>query len=221
MWTVICDGCGRQVEVPDSAPGTRVQCPTCGDWNIVRGKADVTPAATRGPASGRGDRAVDLGFPSEQGPETRVLRLHPVALRARPVSHGLVLVVIAAGLIGAVVLLLRTPSQTWWAAASAAAAVIGLGMLAYWKVVAITETLVVTTKRVTYIRGLLSRHTSEIPHEDVKNIQISQSLWQRIVGIGRVGISSAGQDDVEIIIGDVPGPYRVREAINAYRNVMD
>jgi uncharacterized membrane protein YdbT with pleckstrin-like domain len=53
--------------------------------------------------------------------------------------------------------------------------------------------------------------------EDVRNIQVSQSFFQRIFGVGWVGISSSGQSGIEIGVDGIPDPEMVRGLINQGR----
>ena len=61
--------------------------------------------------------------------------------------------------------------------------------------------------------GLFSKHTNEIYHEDVENIWIDQSFFQRIFDVGKVSIASGGTGGVEITIEGIPNPSRVRNIL--------
>jgi hypothetical protein len=61
----------------------------------------------------------------------------------------------------------------------------------------------------------LDRETSEVQHDDIRNIQVKKSLSDRILGIGRIAISSAGQDDMEIDIRGVPHPDGVADTVRS------
>ena len=52
---------------------------------------------------------------------------------------------------------------------------------------------VVTSDRVVYRTGVLSRHGVEIPLERVNNINYHQRLFERIIGAGNLEIQSAGE----------------------------
>lgn len=223
MITLTCDKCDRTLDVDDSKALTKLVCPHCGDVNIVPGTAakpaprgGVTPP-TRRPTG----RAAAMGLPPETGQEQRVAKIHPAMFRAKPAHFLGVFLLFLGGGIGAAVFALRQPTVPWLAWACGLLAVAGLMILLAWKVMTLGETLEITTKRVTLMRGLLGKELSEIPHEDIQNIQIKQSFWDRMWGIGQLGVSSAGQDDVEIVISNIPHPYKVREMIDAYRGVMD
>jgi uncharacterized membrane protein YdbT with pleckstrin-like domain len=53
---------------------------------------------------------------------------------------------------------------------------------------------VVTTDRVIYRTGVLSKHGVEIPMERINNINFHQSIWERVIGAGNLEIESAGKD---------------------------
>ena len=65
----------------------------------------------------------------------------------------------------------------------------------------------------------MRRHTSEVLHDHVRNIEIRQSFLQRITNVGYLGISSSGQDGIEIEIKDLPKPYELKALIDKYRNL--
>lgn len=226
MITLTCDRCEKLLEVDDDLAGAKVECPHCGDINAVPPRAARSaPAPAARPAksapTGKSDRAAAMGLPSEHGPEQRVLLVHPAMFRASPAPFFGVVLLVIGGILGAIVFQVRTPSSPTLTWICAILALIGLGIMAAWKILSMTERLEITTKRVVLTRGLLSKDLSEVPHEDIKNIQIKQSFFERMMGVGQIGISSAGQDDIEIVIGSIPRPYQVREMIDAYRTVMD
>jgi uncharacterized membrane protein YdbT with pleckstrin-like domain len=97
--------------------------------------------------------------------------------------------------------------------------VVGLGLilLLVWWLRCKNESLTVTTHRTILRRGILAKYTSEVFHQDVRNLQVSQGFFQRILGVGNIGISSAGQADVEIQAVGIPDPERVRDLIDQYR----
>ena len=56
----------------------------------------------------------------------------------------------------------------------------------------------VTDERTIITQGIISRRTSEVIHGHVRNITVEQGILDRIFGVGTLGLSSAGQSDVEI-----------------------
>lgn len=94
---------------------------------------------------------------------------------------------------------------------------IGLLFLLFWWLNTRTTTLVVTDKRTILRKGILSRYTNEVLHQHVRNIQIIQSLSQRMMNVGTIGISSAAQADIEIRAVGIPMPDKVKALIDQYR----
>ena len=137
-----------------------------------------------------------LGFEREAAvsreQEEILYEAHPAMFRSHPVSFVIAILLIAAFGIGLIVLLV------WW-----------LNCLG--------THLTVTNKRIKLRQGILSKNTNEVWHTDVRNIQLRQGIMQRVFGVGRIMISSAGQSDVEIDVDGLPDPEKIQEIIDAHR----
>jgi len=96
-------------------------------------------------------------------------------------------------------------------------AIPGLIMLRWW-LKAVGTTLTVTNERVTLRLGLLSKHTSDVMLSDVRNVQVSQGVLQRMLGVGAVGVASAGHGGMEIEVGGIPDPQEVKRLIDEGRS---
>ncbi len=70
----------------------------------------------------------------------------------------------------------------------------------------------VTSDRVVFRSGLLSRRGVEIPLERVNNINFHQTLWERIIGAGNLDIQSAGEEGTSYF-EDVRHPDGVQQEI--------
>lgn len=204
-----CEACGKQFDPAGVAPGAKIACPYCGDVQSV-------PART-GLAQGKAvpDRAQAMGLPPDSGPEADVMVVHPSMFRARPLTFIGALAGLIAALAGAGVFYNRGSAVL--AIVCAAAAVVLLGVFGYWYLEQARERLQITNKRVVWVRGIFSKGSMEVLHDRIQNIEIQQSFWHRLWGVGRISISSAGEADFEIRIDNVPNPYRIREVIDAYR----
>ncbi len=119
--------------------------------------------------------------------EDIVLDLHPHwEFFAKPGAA-----VLGAVVLGVVVLANDLPG---WVDAIVGMAV--LAALAWFAVVYsvwVTTNFVVTTDRLIYRHGVLSKHGIEIPLERVNTVFFSQSILERIVGSGDLVIESAGE----------------------------
>lgn len=209
-----CDNCDRVIEVGDELAGQKVACGACGDINVMPGAGAPVPTA-----AARDDRATRLGLPPDSGVEQPVLKVRPAMVRARPLLFLAHLLVLGAGVAGVWWGLTGTVSggKTVAWIAGAVGVLAALGSLGVWKVKTLSAALEITNKRTVMRTGLLSRATSEVVHDNIRNVQVTQTFWQRLWRVGTLGLSSSGQDGIEIQIGDIPNPDRVREVIDAYR----
>ncbi len=209
MITVTCDKCDRPFEAADNQVGKKVPCPACGDIKVVPGLAG-------GPGSAAGDRAAAMGLPPAMGPEVPVLRVRGAAYRTRPFVATLAVLALLAGLVGGVVFLFMPPGPP----AAAACGVLALAaalVLGYWKLHSWAARLEVTNKRVVFTKGILSKTTVEMLHRTIQDIEIKQSITDRLLNVGTINIANASEDDDAIVLTDVPDPYAVRKTIDAYR----
>ncbi len=222
-----CQHCKRPLEVDDDLAGRQAACPHCRQVSEVplrSVRADGIPVAR--PAGGavdiahagdEEDRAAAMGLPPDSGPEEHVMTVRPVVIRAKPL-HGLGMLVLALGGVGAAVFSLVS-ALPWLLVPAALCAAAGFCWWGWRALQARSTALIITTKRTTERRGWLSRATKEILHDKVQDIQITQSFPQRLLGIGTVGISNAGESGVEIVVDDLPNPKGIRRTIDAYREV--
>lgn len=207
-----CDRCERPLEVDDSLGGQKVECPHCGDINLAP-KAAVAPPQ----AAARVDRAAAAGYPPDHGPEQLVLRVRPAMLRARPITFLSLTLALLAG-VGCAIwfgALGHTPQWVMWPGIVVAA--VAAGVLGWWKFQTLGAALEITNKRTIERRGIFSKATSEVLHDSIRNIQIEQTFWNRIWGVGSLGISSSGQDGIEIQVSDLPKPVEIRKIVDLYR----
>ena len=71
---------------------------------------------------------------------------------------------------------------------------------------------VITTDRVLFRSGVLSKHGVEIPLERVSNINFRQSIFERMIGAGDLAIESAGRDG-QSTFNDVRQPEAVQQEL--------
>lgn len=82
----------------------------------------------------------------------------------------------------------------------------------------LTRRYVLTERRAIVIFGVLNQRVSELALHRVQNVSVSKPLLLRVLGLGHVGVASAGTDGYEIVWRTLPGPERcaaqVREAVD-------
>jgi hypothetical protein len=210
MIEIECDKCERAFQVDDSEAGGKVECPMCGDVNRVPETAAARPV----PAAVR--RADARPSADEAEKEIRVVR--PAMFRAHPFRFLLILALIAGGVVGGIAGLRM--DKPWLGWLSLAPVVFGLLWLAKWWITAhLWIKISITNKRTIRHEGIIRRHSTEVLHDHVRSVDIKQNFMQRIMKVGYIGIDSAGQDDIEIEIRDIPGPYEIKKLIDRYRSM--
>jgi len=94
---------------------------------------------------------------------------------------------------------------------------IGFVFFFFWWLKCKGTTLTVTTDRVRLRKGILSKSITEVWHQDVRNVQLNQTFFQRIFSVGSIGVSSAGQSEIEIFVSGIPDPDQVKSLIDQHR----
>jgi membrane protein YdbS with pleckstrin-like domain len=90
-----------------------------------------------------------------------------------------------------------------------------LGRLFRWR----NYTLALTTTRVLVRHGILDRDTVQLRLQRITEINLSQKLWERMFGTGRLIIDVQGEDD-SLILEDVRKPAIVQRVINGQINEL-
>ena len=94
-------------------------------------------------------------------------------------------------------------------------ALVPIGII--WWLSCLATKLTVSNKRSTLRTGLLSKNITEVRHSDVRNVQVRQRPVQRIMGVGALAISSAGQSGLEIQVSGISHPNEIADIINQIR----
>jgi len=75
----------------------------------------------------------------------------------------------------------------------------------------------ITSERLIERHGLLSQRRREVELADIRSVEVSQSFFQRILGIGDVVVSSAASADFLIRLHNVSDPNGIAENIRRAR----
>ncbi len=160
------------------------------------------------------DKKIDSELDPVSG-EQILYEAHPSMFRNHPVWFFLTCLLCVSG-----ILLPFLPFDVSWQTRVVEVLVpllIGLGVFAVWWLKVKATTLTVTTERTSCRRGILSKDITEVWHQDIRNVQMNQSFLQRILNVGTIGISSAGQNEVEVKVSGIPHPEKVKNAIDTHR----
>ena len=69
-------------------------------------------------------------------------------------------------------------------------------------------------------RGFLNVHQDEIVLYRVRDLRVSQTLWQRVFGVGTVTVISTDKSIPELALKNVRQPNEVKELIHEYVEKM-
>jgi hypothetical protein len=222
--TITCDKCDRAFIVENVQIGDKVECPHCGDVNVVRGakiqsRSPVAhtpgPSGNVTPTTSIDTRAAAQGLPPLDGPEVDVMRLRPAMMRAKPFSFAGLILGAVGGLIGGIITFatgLIPVAVILWIISLACLVTLG-----WWKITSMHEGLIITTRRIIDREGLLSKNTSEILLKDIRNVVVRQTFVQRIFNVGTIALSSSADQGVEVFMEHLAKPNEVKRIIDLYR----
>ncbi|MEM1061467.1 MAG: PH domain-containing protein [Planctomycetota bacterium] len=206
----VCPSCQQEVSVGPGSIGAKVTCP------IGECRAPFMAAVPVGKYVGHVDPADGKERTSVGGdarPEEVLLVVRPAMFRSRPLSTLGVGLLILGGVAGTIALLGGGPV----AALGLIPIGVGLAIVFSWYLETMSTKLVVTDDRTTLSQGIFSRDGNEVQHDDVRNIQVEQNVFERMMDVGRIKISSAGQGDVEIDARHMPDPTDVAAIVRRYQ----
>ncbi|MBQ9565303.1 MAG: PH domain-containing protein [Synergistaceae bacterium] len=81
--------------------------------------------------------------------------------------------------------------------------------------------LVVRRDEVAFERGILNRQSTEIGFEDIRTVDVTQTLVQRIFNLGNISIASSGTGGYEIFVKNMPDPNVIRDEIQERKRAMN
>jgi membrane protein YdbS with pleckstrin-like domain len=204
-----CPNCGNWLRIDEVHQGKRTNCPACQKEITIPEKPPgraprpkiVSPPA---PVPAMGDL-----LPQE---EKDVLSLRPtLKMYLGRIFFG----VLAAGAAAALAVAIEAGPEVdriIIIAGLAAAALIFLTAL--YKKYSVLYRL--STQRLFIVRGLVSRRVEELELFRVRDIQVVQSFWQRILNFGRMTVFSTDASAPRFEMVGVASPLKVKDAIRVH-----
>ncbi len=220
LLTAKCPYCGNDVETTIDHTAETIVCPQCDKpFEIAIPVANVQSVREVADSD-------DSHQLAEQREERTIFVVHPVVFRARPILTIIGLTILIASVYGlwialadgwndsaALLVTDKISEINWLFWLSVAGLIVVVVAVAYWFVLSAFTTLTITDSRSIYQKGLFSRDTSEVQHDDVRNIQLEQSMFQRLMRTGQISISSSGQDGLEIVASRIPNPETILKTV--------
>lgn len=216
-----CPHCSQLARISESLIGRTIDCPQC--QRPFRAEAPSAMPIDESTLTAEDAQSVpEIAVGSSDEEEVLLVR-HPAMLRAHPFRFLLLLLLVGLGTAALVSSLFweqglvfngrewLSPTVLQWA--GLVLMLVGALWLGSWWLRTRMDELKVTSKRTIQRSGLVSRFTTEVQHDDVRNIQVDQGFYQRLVGVGDLAISSAGQSNLEIRIAGISQPDQVAKVI--------
>jgi uncharacterized membrane protein YdbT with pleckstrin-like domain len=97
---------------------------------------------------------------------------------------------------------------------------IGILILLYWYIKTRATKITITDNEIMYEKGILSKDRTSVSLPHIRAVQVNQGLIDRILGVGTVQISTAG-DQPEFTVTEMPDPLEIRDAISKAQELRD
>ncbi len=94
---------------------------------------------------------------------------------------------------------------------------VGIIILLIWYLKCMATRIEVQDSVIVLETGLLSKDRTELNISGIRSINVYQSFFNRIFGVGRVEIFTAG-DDPEITVAGIPDPNEFRNIVKSYQD---
>jgi hypothetical protein len=143
--------------------------------------------------------------------ETDLLMVHPMMFRRYPfrsAAYGLLAVVGLGFLVVALIM-------GGWFLGLLGLAMVGFGMfklVVLWGRM-IDTSVTVTTKRTLLRTGVFHSQVTEIPHTQVADLQVHQTLLNRLLGVGDIALVTQAEDQKGILLMGLPHPGDIAQQI--------
>lgn len=211
--TFYCVLCGASIKGNESFYGTEFSCPAC-NARVLIPRRDPHEASAPHPAPQFAPQPAPSATRLGPAREQPVASFSPV-LRAHA---GRLLLAILLVLASLVVLVLLPHHSPWnWYGATALFLVAFIFFIAtLWKCKSVRYEL--STQRLTIVSGLLSTHVDELELFRVKDVLVSQNVWQRMLNYGSVTVLSTDDTTPRLTIANIRAPLQAKELLrDAYR----
>ena len=78
--------------------------------------------------------------------------------------------------------------------------------------------VIIKNDKLVIVKGLISKHVTEIFIGDIRAIDIKQNILERILGFGDVMIATSATSGYEIVIENIGAPNKLKQEIESARS---
>lgn len=76
---------------------------------------------------------------------------------------------------------------------------------------------IVKHDEVTMEKGLFAKNSVEVGMPQIRTIEVRQTVFQRMLGVGDIMIASSGTDTYEIVVPGIENPKELRDIIQGFQ----
>jgi len=217
-----CPHCGQPTDVDATAAGQTITCPNplCQKpFKIEVPAAEPMPQLIISPGLAHevAQEQPASAVPSSSEAETELVSVYPLMFRRYPFRS---LVYALASLVGLGLLLAGLVKGTLWVGLLGLILVsFGVYKLGHWWLRMLGTSVTVTTKRTLLHTGVFNRQITEVPHAEVADLEVHQSLLNRLLGVGDIAIVQQAKDKKGILLMGLPQPEEIAQHIRTRRQV--
>lgn len=204
-----CPRCGKMLRIEEAHQGKKTTCPACQNEIVIPPRpAELAPqpkiVSPPAQAAGLGDM-----LPQE---EKDVFALRPTL---KMFLGKLVLaILIPAAAIALAAVIKKGPTLDKIIVLVGLAIGLGLFLAVLYRKYSILYRL--STQRLFLVRGLISRKIEELELFRVRDIQVTQSFWQRILRFGKMTVFSTDASSPKFEMLGVSSPLKVKDTIRVH-----
>lgn len=197
-----CVACGSPV------PADAAFCPKCGQR--MTGEASISKASVTTPAERL--RQSGAAAPTSAGDEQDLWRggFSPKAM----VSYWIFAAIVTVGAIIAGVLL---PEPITWTVGLGIAAALWVSLIVYYFYLRLSIDYRLTTQRLIYRRGILRQVTNRTEMIDIDDVQVTQGLVERMLGVGTIRLLASDTSDPSLVMRGIDDALNVSHMIDDAR----
>ena len=201
-----CPHCRRQFEVDHQLSGQRINCPNCQNefeavnnrlfpcpdcCSLISKRAAVCPKCGAPLSNGANNANTGENRWNDLSSETGIKIYHPSPMNYFwSIILGIILLPVVVGLFILLFILIEIKCTSYE----------------------------LTSHRIIIRRGWIAKMQNEIWIKDMRAVNLVQSIWQRIIGVGDIAIGTAASAGTEINIVGIANPTEVVSQINNLRH---
>ncbi len=215
--TYHCPHCDQAIEVEPAYAEQTVTCPNpeC-QKEFHLGMLTAAKPPTTQIVSQQFETPVPIEPESAEGNgEKDLFTVRPVMFRRYPFRCSVYLVLVLLGITGVVLWLTRG----WLAfgiVSFLAGGVAGFRLLSWW-LRNRTTALTATTTRLLLRAGSFTIHSTEIPYKEIVDVQVHQSMFNRLLNVGDLTLFTTMTNKQQILVMATPDPEGVAAEIRKLR----